>query len=133
MPASILVVEDNDDNMALIDYLLKAHGYSPLLARSGEEGVEVAMRERPEVILLDIRLPGIDGYEVAARLRGEPSLAATRIVAVTASVMADDRERIASAGLDGYIAKPLEPETFIGQLERFLPGAGIADATEDER
>jgi len=121
MSLSILVVEDNKDNMALIDYLLRAHGYAPLLARTGEKGLEVAMRERPDVILLDIRLPGIDGYQVAARLRREPTLATTRIVAVTASVMADDRERISSAGLDGIIPKPIEPETFIDQLEQFLP------------
>jgi CheY-like chemotaxis protein len=120
---TILVVEDNSDSMALIEYLFRANGYVPLLARSGEEGVEIALRERPDLILLDIRLPGMDGYQVAAVLKQRPELARTRIVAVTASVTASDQERIAAAGLDGYIAKPIEPEWFMEQLEPFLSEA----------
>jgi two-component system cell cycle response regulator len=118
--ASILVVEDNEHNLALIDYLLKAYGYAPMLARNGSDAVRTASEACPDVILLDIRLPGMDGYEVAAVIRETPGLERTRIVAVTASAMVGDRERIVAAGFDGYVQKPIDPETFIGTLEPFL-------------
>ena len=126
MPASILVVEDNAENLALIDYLLTAFGFSPMLATNGPDGIRIATETRPDVILLDIRMPDMDGYEVARVIRNTPELEATRIVAVTASAMVGDRERIASAGFDGYIQKPIDPETFIDTLKPFLaerPGA----------
>jgi CheY-like chemotaxis protein len=113
------------------DYLLEAHGYTPLIARTGEEGVELAAQERPDLILLDIRLPGMDGYEIAATLKLRSELEQTRIVAVTASVTASDLDRIVAAGLDGYIAKPIEPETFMGEISRFLPTA-IEPASRSE-
>lgn len=122
--ATLLVVEDNQDNLTLIDYLLKSHGFAPLLARNGPDGIRIASEERPDVVLLDIRMPGMDGYEVAAAIRSKPELEHTRVVAVTASVMTADRERIEAAGFDGYLAKPIEPETFIAELERFLPAPG---------
>ncbi len=124
---AILVVEDNEDNLALLDYLLRAYGYLPLLARNGADGVRIALEERPEVILLDIRMPGMDGHEVAAAIKSTPGLEPTRIVAVTASVTAGERERIAASGFDGYIAKPIDPETFKDELERFLPTSLAAD------
>jgi two-component system cell cycle response regulator len=120
MGARILVIEDNEDNITLVDYVLRAHGHVPFLARSGPEGITIALRERPDLILLDIRMPGMDGYEVSTTLRAEPGLEHTRIVAVTASAMVGDRERIAAAGFDGYIQKPIEPQTFIPEVERFL-------------
>jgi CheY-like chemotaxis protein len=123
----ILVVEDNEDNLTLLDYLLKAYGYLPLLARNGQDGVRIAIEERPEVILLDIRMPGMDGHEVAATIKRTLGLEQTRIVAVTASVTAGDRERIAASGFDGYISKPIDPETFIANLDRFLPTRATAD------
>ena len=103
--ASILVVEDNEDNLTLIEYLLRAHGYEPLLARTGADGVRSAAQARPDVVLLDIRMPDMDGYEVAAALRQTPGLEQTLIVAVTASAMVGDRERIAR----GWIRR-LHPE-----------------------
>jgi CheY-like chemotaxis protein len=121
MTASILVVEDNEDNITLIDYLLKAHGYTPLLAREGSEGVRLAIENLPDLVLLDIRMPGMDGYEVAAALKREPALNDTRVVAVTASVMVGDRAQITAAGFDSYIEKPIDPEAFIAQVERWLP------------
>jgi two-component system cell cycle response regulator len=120
MDAKILVIEDNKDNIELIDFILKAYGYTPLLATSGAEGVQIALEECPDVILLDIRMPGMDGYEVAAALKNEPRLQRTRIVAVTASAMVGDRERIAAAGFHGYIQKPIDPETFVADVERFV-------------
>jgi CheY-like chemotaxis protein len=118
--ATILVIEDNKDNITLVDYLLSAHGHVPLLAMNGAEGIRVAIVQRPALILVDIRMPGMDGYEVAAAIRAEPGLSHTRIVAVTASAMVGDRERIAAAGFDGYIQKPIDPATFVGDVERFL-------------
>ena len=120
MPASILVIEDNTDNIRLVDYVLRAHGYQPLLATNGAEGLRIASEAKPDVILLDIRMPHMDGYEVAALLK-QMDLNGTKIVAVTASAMVGDRERIAAAGFDGYIQKPIDPETFIADVERFLP------------
>jgi CheY-like chemotaxis protein len=121
LSASILVVEDNQDNIQLVDYLLRAHGYEPRLATDGATGLQIALEERPELILLDLRMPGMDGYEVA-RLVSEAGLEATNVVALTASAMVGDRERIAECGFDGYIQKPIDPETFIADIERFLPG-----------
>ena len=126
MPARILVIEDNENNMQLIAYLLRAHGFSPVLAYSGEAGLVAAVAQRPQLILLDIRMPGMDGYEVATAVRAHPELAATRVVAVTASAMVGDRERIVAAGFDGYIQKPIDPERFIGEVRRFLPSEEVA-------
>ncbi len=126
MPTSILVVEDNPDNLALIEYLLTAFGYNPMLATNGPDGIRIAVEARPELVLLDIRMPDMDGYEVARVIRSTPGLERTRIVAVTASAMVGDRERIAAAGFDGYVQKPIDPETFITTLKPFLaeqPGA----------
>jgi CheY-like chemotaxis protein len=120
MTASILVIEDNEDNIRLADYVLRAFGYEPLLAMDGAEGLRIALECKPDLILLDIRMPHMDGYEVAARVK-QADLRGTKVVAVTASAMVGDRERIAAAGFDGYIQKPIDPETFIADVERFLP------------
>jgi CheY-like chemotaxis protein len=127
MPASILVVEDNPDNLSLIDYLLRAYGFIPLLADNGADGVRIALAEHPDVVLLDIRMPGLDGYDVAAAIHNMPGLEHTRIVAVTASAMVGDRERIVTAGFDGYIQKPIDPETFMATLEQYLPDQPVRD------
>ena len=116
----ILVIEDNEDNIRLVDYVLRAHGYAPRLATSGAEGMQLALERVPDLILLDIRMPRMDGYEVVAQLK-EAGLDGTRIVAVTASAMVGDREQIAAAGFDGYIQKPIDPETFIAEIEHYLP------------
>jgi two-component system, cell cycle response regulator len=121
VPANVLVVDDNHDNLKLIDYLLRAYGFTPLLARNGVDGVRLALSEHPDVVLLDIRMPGMDGYAVAAAIKRAPALQHTLVVALTASAMAGDRERIDAAGFDGYIQKPIDPETFMSVLEPFLP------------
>jgi two-component system cell cycle response regulator DivK len=125
----ILVIEDNEANIQLADYVLRANGYHPLLARNGADGLRIAIEEKPDVILLDIRMPDMDGYEVAAAIREIPALSRTKLVAVTASAMVGDRELIAAAGFDGYIQKPIDLDTFIGEVEAFLDGrAGVATA-----
>jgi CheY-like chemotaxis protein len=120
MAARILVIEDNEASIQLVDILLKAHGFCSLLARNGADGVRIAIEERPDMVLLDIRMPGMDGYQVATALRRETTLSRTRIVALTASAMLGDRERIAAAGFDGYLQKPIHPGTFIAEIEEHL-------------
>jgi CheY-like chemotaxis protein len=121
------VVEDNQDSLYLIDYLLRAHGYAPRLARSGADGVRLAISERPEVVLLDIRMPGMNGYEVAAAIKSQPGLESTRMVAVTASAMLGDGERVTAAGFDGYIRKPINSRTFVARVRQFLPEPRAAE------
>jgi len=121
MGARILVIEDNPDNLELVCYLLRAFGHMPLAAASGRSGIDAAVREKPDLILCDLQLPDIDGYEVARQLRADPSLNGIRLVAVTAFAMPADRERVLASGFDGYIPKPIAPEQFVPQIETFLP------------
>jgi CheY-like chemotaxis protein len=121
MPASILVVEDNRANMDLTEFLLKASGYTPMLARGGAEGVRLATEQRPDLILMDIQMPDMDGYEATAAIRRDPDLAACPVVAVTAFAMVGDRDHILSHAFAGYISKPIEAETFVTQVEAYLP------------
>jgi CheY-like chemotaxis protein len=120
-PTRILVVEDNDTNRALMVYLLKAFGYDTLEAVDGKQGVDIARREQPELIVCDVQLPKLDGYGVVDQLKTDVALRDIPIVAVTAFAMVGDRNKILSAGFDGYIGKPIEPETFVAQLAAFLP------------
>jgi two-component system cell cycle response regulator len=121
MGATILVIEDNAANLELMTYLLHAFGYETRTAVDGRAGFDAALRERPDVILCDLALPGMDGYEVARQVKAHRDLRTIPIVAVTASVMADDRTRVVTAGLDGYITKPITPETFVHEVEAYLP------------
>ena len=101
-------------------YLLTAFGHETLQALDGAEGIEIARRERPELILLDIHMPRMDGYEVADRLRRNDACSRIPLVAVTALAMVGDREKILASGFNGYIAKPIDPEAFPGQVQAFL-------------
>jgi two-component system, cell cycle response regulator len=120
-PARILVVEDNGTNRALIVYLLKAFGYKTLEATDGERGLDIARHERPELIVCDVHLPKLDGYRVVDQLKRDVTLRDIPVVAVSALAMVGDRNKILSAGFDGYISKPIEPETFVAQVAAFLP------------
>lgn len=116
----ILVIEDNSSSMYLMQFLLRAQGYRVLEASDGLAGIQIACRELPDLIVLDIQLPEIDGYEVARRLKTYPETAAIPIVAVTSYAMVGDRERAMEAGCLGYLEKPIDPNSFVGQIERFL-------------
>ena len=124
MGARILIIEDNPTNMELMAYLLSAFGHTPLMAFDGEAGVAMAQQEAPDLILCDVHLPRLDGFGVVAALRAHGPTAVTPVLAVTALAMLGDRERLLAAGFDGYVAKPIEPEQFVGQLAPFLPAAG---------
>lgn len=121
--ARILIIEDNPANIELMSFLLGAYGHTPLSAADGPRGVAAARSERPDLIACDVNLPGMDGFAVLAALKTEPQLAGVPILAVTALVMAGDREKVLAAGFDGYISKPIEPESFVAELEAFLAAA----------
>ena len=117
--ARILVVEDNPANLELITYLLEAFGHSAVPALDGENGLEAARREAPDLIICDMQMPRMDGYEMARCLKADPKLRAIPIVAVTAFAMVGDRDKVLAAGFDGYIAKPITPETFVEEVNAF--------------
>lgn len=121
MSARVLIIEDNLANLELMTYLLGAFGHIVLVAENGHHGLEAASREQPELIICDVQLPDIDGFEVARRLRSDPEIHSIPLVAVTALAMVGDRDRVLAARFDGYLAKPIDPETFVRQMEVFLP------------
>jgi two-component system cell cycle response regulator len=123
VPARILVIEDTAHNLYLMTYLLEASGHTVLAARDGLEGLDRVRIDRPDLVILDLELPRLSGEEVLAAIRADRSLDALPVVAVTASAMIGDRERLIEAGCTGYISKPLEPATFVGELETYLPPA----------
>ena len=122
MGHKILIIEDNEQNLYLVTFILEAHGYEVVQAREGQAGIEKACQEKPALILLDIQLPVMDGYEVARRLRERAECSDIPIVAVTSYAMVGDREQILAAGCAGYIEKPINPETFLADVEQYLPG-----------
>lgn len=121
MRARILVIEDNEQNLYLTTFILEKHGYEVIQAREGSEGARLAGQVGPDLILLDIQLPEMDGYAVAQALRSNPALDGVPIVAVTSYAMVGDRERILAAGCTGYIEKPINPDTFVSQVAAHMP------------
>jgi CheY-like chemotaxis protein len=120
MRARVLCIEDNLPSLELMVYLLSAFGHTPLEARNGVDGLETIRSERPDLVLCDIDLPRLDGYALAGRAKADPEIRGIPLVAVTALAMVGDRECALRAGFDGYMAKPIEPETFVQEIERFL-------------
>ena len=120
MSARILVIDDDQASRELMTYLLQAFGHTLLCASDGEEGLEAIGREVPDLVLCDVHLPKIDGYEIARQLKGHPTWRTIPLVAVTASAMAHDRNKARASGFDGYLTKPIDPETFVQQIEAFL-------------
>ncbi len=120
MAKTVLIIEDNEQNLYLMKYLLEARGYRTMTARDGHEGIAVARTEAPDVILLDIQLPTMSGHDVARTLKADPSVSAIPIIAVTSYAMPGDREEVMAAGCTGYIEKPIDPDTFIERMESFV-------------
>ena len=121
MKPTLLLIEDNEQNRYLATFLLEARGYRVVHAADGRRGIALAAEVRPALILLDIQLPEMDGYEVARTLKNDPALAPIPIIAVTSYAMANDRAAAMTAGCQGYIEKPIDPETFVSTVERYLP------------
>ncbi len=124
---NILLIEDNLQNRYLATFLLEKHGHTVTSAVDGPSGVDMALALRPDVILLDIQLPGMDGYAVARALRKMDELRETPVIAVTSYAMAGDREKSLDAGCNGYIEKPINPDTFIAEIERIINLQGNAE------
>jgi two-component system cell cycle response regulator DivK len=125
MTYAILVVEDNERNLKLLRDVLEYAGYAVRVARTAEDGIASAVSEPPDLVLMDLQLPGIDGMEALRRLRESPRTADIPVVAVTAQAMKHDRERALEAGFNGYIEKPISVRAFPDQVRQFLSGEGV--------
>ncbi len=120
MSKTILIIEDNEQNLYLLRFMLEKNGFIVSEARDGRAGIILASALRPDLILLDIQLPVLDGYAVAAELRKDPALRDTPIIAVTSYAMSGDREKALAAGATDYIEKPINPSTFVDQVRNSL-------------
>lgn len=118
--ARILIIEDNEQNLYLETFILQKNGHEVIQANNGEAGIAQAAQELPDLILLDIQLPGMDGYEVAKALRMNPAILHIPIIAVTSYAMTGDREHILASGCTSYIEKPINPDTFHAEISQFL-------------
>jgi len=118
--SKLLIIEDNEQNMYLMTYLFENTEYEVHQAFNGRDGISLARTLLPDVILLDIELPEMDGYKIAGELKKDPELKHIQIIVVTSYAMASDREKSYEAGATGYIEKPINPDTFIDQVESFL-------------
>lgn len=119
---TILVVEDNDMNMELVEYLLEEGGFAIMKAASGEEALALTERCVPDLVLMDLHLPGLDGLSVVRRMKDDSRMRSIPILALTAHAMRGDRERFLDAGCDGYISKPIDVKTFMAAIRSHLPG-----------
>lgn len=121
MCARVLVIDDDPVNADLLGYLLRAFGHEPILALSGEAALERTREQVPDLVLCDIQMPSMDGFELLRLLRDDRRFSRTPVIGVTALAMLGDRERILAAGFDGYLTKPIAPETFVIEVEKYLP------------
>jgi two-component system cell cycle response regulator DivK len=117
----ILIVEDQEDNRTIMRDLLTTAGFTLIEAIDGEEGVKLAASEHPDLILMDIQLPGLDGYEATRRIRALAELKSTPIIAVTSYALSGDEAKCRAAGCDGYVAKPFSPRELLAKVRGFLP------------
>jgi len=117
---TILIVEDNEKNMKLVRDILRHNSFATIEAVTGEAGVVLALSECPDLILMDIQLPDIDGIEALRRIRAESALDATPVIAVSASVMPDDQQKIVTSGFDAFVTKPINLKHFVDTVKRFL-------------
>ena len=116
----VLVVEDNETNLYLIRFILQKSGFEVIEAKDGASGVELAVKEKPDLVIMDIQLPDIDGLEVTKRIRASEADGDIPIIALTSYAMMGDREKALAAGCTGYIEKPINPETFMTELEKYF-------------
>ena len=117
----ILVIEDNTDNLELVTFLLEKAGHEVFSAFDGRQGLDEACQILPDLILLDLTLPGIDGWSLAKMLKDDPATQAIKLVALTAHALPGDRRKALEAGCDGYLSKPLDVASFINEIRKFLP------------
>lgn len=121
MNNKLLIIEDNEQNLYMMRFLLERNGFTIIGTENGRKGIEMALTCKPLAILLDIQLPEMDGYAVAAELKKHSELEKVPIIAVTSYAMVGDRENILAAGATGYIEKPINPETFVAEIIQYLP------------
>jgi two-component system cell cycle response regulator DivK len=121
MSRRILVVEDHEENRNIVRDLLQSAGYEMLEALTGEDGVALAERERPDLILMDIQLPGLDGYEATRRIKANPALRAIPIIAVTSYALSGDDQKALAAGCDAYVTKPFSPRALLAKIREYVP------------
>ncbi len=120
MSKRILVVEDHEENRRIVRDLLTASGYEMIEALTGEDGVRLAESERPDLILMDIQLPGIDGYETTRRIKGNPALRHIPIIAVTSYALSGDDQKAFQSGCDAYVAKPFSPRELLAKIRQYV-------------
>jgi len=121
---TVLIIEDSALNRKLVETVLKPYGYRILTAENGQAGVETALRERPDLILMDVMMPVMNGYDATRRIKDHRETASIPVVALTASAMPHERDQALAAGCDGYITKPIDTRAFPNQIKQFLNGAG---------
>lgn len=121
MKLKALIIEDNEQNMYMLSFLLEKNNYEILQAYTGPDGIKAAKENSPDVILLDIQLPEMDGYRIAHELRKSSDLKHIPIIAVTSHAMVGDREKVLQSGANGYIEKPIDPDNFVQKMESYFP------------
>jgi two-component system cell cycle response regulator DivK len=120
MAARILIAEDNEANLALVEYLLRAAGHETVAATDGVEALRLVQKTRLDLVICDLQMPQLDGYAVLSQLRDDPALRDVPVIALTAYSRSSDRSDVLVAGFDGYLSKPIDPEAFVGQIEKYL-------------
>ena len=121
MSKRILIIEDHEDNRRILRDLLTSAGYEPIEAVTGEEGLTLAETHRPELILMDIQLPGMDGYETTRRIKANPALRQIPVIAVTSYALSGDEVKAMEAGCDTYVTKPFSPRALLAKIREYLP------------
>ena len=121
MSKRVLVIEDHEDNRRILRDLLTSAGYEPIEAVTGEEGVTLAETHHPDLILMDIQLPGLDGYEATRRIKANPALRQIPVIAVTSYALRGDEVKAKEAGCDAYVTKPFSPRALLAKIREYLP------------
>jgi CheY-like chemotaxis protein len=131
MKKKVLYIEDNEQNLYLVKFILEKAGYVFFQEREGSMGIKTAAHIKPDLILLDIQLPVMDGYQVASAIRKTPGLTDTPVVALTSYAMPGDREKALDAGCTGYLEKPINPDTFLQFINSFITGETVSGGKDE--